>query len=199
MSWMQTYTGQRVSFHSPHPLSIDPIDIAVALSRQPRFAGHTRWPYSVAQHCVQASRCDSAFHAREKLVHDAAEAYTMDLVRPLKDVLGGNLRDVEDRLNRAIANRFNVLYPWPAEVHVVDDRMLATEVRDLVDRPSWSPAALPYDWRITPWKRSKALRKFVERFEELFGETIDRSRLPPKRGVVRNSSVPTRKTQGGDP
>lgn len=54
----ETASGTIVDLADPHPDSIKLGDIAWALSRQNRYAGHTisKKPYTVAQHTVQVSR-----------------------------------------------------------------------------------------------------------------------------------------------
>ena len=48
--YIQTVSGRRVNPFAPSAEDIDLGDIAVALSNQCRFGGHTRRYYSVAQH-----------------------------------------------------------------------------------------------------------------------------------------------------
>lgn len=54
----ETASGTIIDLADPHPDDIKIADIAWALSRQNRFAGHTiaKKPYSVGQHTVQVSR-----------------------------------------------------------------------------------------------------------------------------------------------
>lgn len=47
-----TRTGQLVDLLNPEPRTIKLADIALALSRIPRFAGHTIRPWTVADHCL---------------------------------------------------------------------------------------------------------------------------------------------------
>jgi len=53
--WLMTFTGRHFHFLSPNVDEIDIMDIAVATSREGRFAGHCWSFYSVAQHCVHVS------------------------------------------------------------------------------------------------------------------------------------------------
>jgi hypothetical protein len=50
---IQTRTGKMFNIKHPDPDMIDLRDIAAALAKTNRFGGHTREPYSVAQHCVR--------------------------------------------------------------------------------------------------------------------------------------------------
>jgi len=85
---MQTHSGLKFSF-PPTPDMIDLDDIAVSLSRICRYAGHGNRFYSVAEHCVLLARyAREAYDVPELalalLMHDATEAYMMDLPRPVK-------------------------------------------------------------------------------------------------------------------
>jgi hypothetical protein len=60
-------------------------DIAHSLALTNRYNGMTRYPYSVAEHCVRMALCDDLpGHPLAKLLHDAAEAYIGDIVKPFK-------------------------------------------------------------------------------------------------------------------
>ena len=82
--WIQTFTGRAFYVLDPRPEDVDIEDIAHALSMQCRFAGHCREFYSVAQHSVTASWLVPPEDALWGLLHDAAEAYVVDLPRPIK-------------------------------------------------------------------------------------------------------------------
>lgn len=71
--WMQTYTGRRFWPLDPVAGDIEIMDIAHALSNQCRYAGHTRFHYSVAQHSVQVSENVAPEHALWGLLHDAPD------------------------------------------------------------------------------------------------------------------------------
>jgi len=83
---MMTHSGAMVSMHAGVP-SLE--DIALALSRIPRFGGHCRTPWSVLQHslvCEQIARNDGRTKMTRliALLHDAHEALTGDVPSPLK-------------------------------------------------------------------------------------------------------------------
>ena len=85
---IQTFTGIGFDPINPDPKLIKIEDIAHALSNQCRFSGHARSFYSVAQHsahCAEiACLASNAPLARAMLLHDASEAYLLDMPRPLK-------------------------------------------------------------------------------------------------------------------
>lgn len=131
-AWLQTYTGRQFWPLRPRGEDIDLLDIAHALSNQCRFAGHTRSFYSVAEHSVYVSRIVPPEWAAVGLLHDASEAYLMDVPRPIKGHLGG-YREMEEALMWTVCARFNLTgnpAAWAA-VKYADNAMLAAE-RDQV-------------------------------------------------------------------
>jgi hypothetical protein len=67
----------------------DIVEIAHALANQCRYSGHTRRHYSVAEHSLLVERVVAARGCGPKeqqwaLVHDAEEAYLLDLPSPIK-------------------------------------------------------------------------------------------------------------------
>src|SRR5689334_2642685 len=113
--WMQTFTGRRFYPLSPRPGEIDPADIAHALSLLCRYGGHVDRFYSVAEHCVLMSQAVAPEDALAALLHDATEAYVVDVPRPLKRQLAG-YREIEEQVWFAIAYRFRLDYELPAAV-----------------------------------------------------------------------------------
>lgn len=70
---IETVTGKLVNPSNPDVASIDLNDIAWALSRMPRFAGHTitETPYNVAQHSIYVSELlDELLHNDVKFTDD---------------------------------------------------------------------------------------------------------------------------------
>lgn len=132
--WIQTYTGRKFSPLAPRPLDVSLMDIAHALSNICRFTGHSREFYSVAQHSVFVARLIQTRCFKTKLwalLHDASEAYLCDVAKPVKPLLRG-YAEAEERVMRVVAQRFDLPWPRPEEVHVADMKMLATEFRDLM-------------------------------------------------------------------
>jgi hypothetical protein len=133
-SWILTYVGQQFWPLDPRPEDIKLEDIAHALSMKCRFTGHCMRFYSVAEHCVAASHLVPEKYAAQALFHDAAEAYLPDVASPIKSAMycvDGEVlsfREVEARLERAIAARFNLTFPWAPEIKEVDRRLLVSEL-----------------------------------------------------------------------
>lgn len=147
--WIQTFTGQRFDLVNPAAGAVRLRDIAEALAKANRYTGHTKRPYSVAQHSVFCSLHVSARARRYALLHDAEEAYTGDVSTPMKMALkamgaGEAMQHVAHGVRKAIFERFHLEFPPPediwAEVKKADLLALATEKRDLLCH------ALPWDW-----------------------------------------------------
>lgn len=133
-----TVGGRSFEVWEPDVGKIDLHDIAHALSNLCRYGGHTLKFYSVAQHCVHATEWSATVGAdeeqqREVLMHDASEAYLVDVPRPIKRGRGfeGYL-ELEAILDHAIAKRFGLLDERPPIVKRADMVMLATERRDVM-------------------------------------------------------------------
>jgi hypothetical protein len=134
VSWIQTYTGKRFDPLRPDPELIDIRDIAHSLSNQCRFTGHSQRFYSVAEHSIHVSNFCRPEDALYGLLHDASEAYLVDLPRPLKhdSDFGVGYRRVESRMQDAVAIAFGLSFAMPKSVKVADRNLLLTEKRDLL-------------------------------------------------------------------
>ncbi len=172
--WITTYTGRRVWPLDPHPDDVCLLDIAHALAHLCRFTGHVREFYSVAEHCVRASFVTPQTDSLWALLHDAGEAYLLDLARPVKHLPElAAYREAEARWEEAIATRFGLEMPIPLSVKVVDGLLLRTEQRDLTLASEWrNYEVLPT--RIEPWATPKLARwSYLVRFRELLPDHPD--------------------------
>jgi hypothetical protein len=167
-SWIQTYTGKQFWPLDPRPEEIVLEDIARALSHQCRFSGHTKYFYSVAEHSVNVARLLDKEPEGTRLwglLHDASEAYLVDVPRPVKWFLP-QYKEAEELLHQAIAERFGLGWPIPDAVHHADNVMLATEAHHLLG-PSpapWEdlPEPLPLDGRRLGRYPNHAQAEFLE-------------------------------------
>jgi len=171
-SWIQTYTGKAFFPLDPKIEDIDIIDIAWALSMQCRYAGHCKMFYSVAEHSVLISRAVPTEDRLIGLLHDASEAYLVDLPRPIKWAIDG-YAGYEVTLMNAIAIRFDLRDVTTESVKDADTRILHNERAALMpggDRDWDIPGEpLPYT-NMVGLNPSDAFELFMAEFRHLTGE-----------------------------
>lgn len=173
--WVQTWTGRRVDLLNPDPEAIVIKDIAYSLARQHRYNGHTDRPWTVADHSVLVSTIIDD-HTGWGLMHDAAEAYTGDIVSPMKRIPGVReiIEGIEDGLIVAIASRFGLPIEFPDAVHIGDEQALAIECHQLMGGErggDWClPRPAPNGVDVTPldYAANREIR-FMNRFREVVG------------------------------
>jgi hypothetical protein len=166
--WIQTYTGKKFFPLDPRPEDVCIEDIAHALSLLCRFGGHCRKFYSVAEHSARVSEACDPTDAMWGLLHDASEAYLVDVPRPIKGYLVG-YREIEAQVQRAVCEHFGLSVEQPDSVSVADSVLLHTEARDLMGQPpnSWKHMAEPLKARILPWDAEYAEQHFLKVFNRL--------------------------------
>ncbi len=173
--WNQTFTGLRYDLECPDPTSITIQDVAHALSQINRFTGHSRFPYSVAQHSVLGARqLSHEGHTegvqREFLLHDAHEAHIGDVASPIKRCLGLAWGDFERRHELALRTRFGLPRDMCKAVKEMDLRMLVTEAAQLLTRPPepWGIPAEPIEGlKIIQWDPVYARHAFLSECNRL--------------------------------
>lgn len=110
---IRTVSGKYVNFIEPDSATITIHDVAHALSKICRYNGHVRRFYSVADHCIYCVKMAVHDGIVDKrllqtiLLHDAAEAYIGDVVKPLKNLLP-QYREIEKRLENVIEKAFDI-------------------------------------------------------------------------------------------
>lgn len=137
---IRTYTGKYVNVFNPDPETICIEDIAHSLSMQCRFGGHLRRHYSVAEHCENvAANTPEPQYKLASLLHDASEAYLLDIPSPIKAHLP-DYKKIEDNLMQCIAKKFGFEYPLHESVKKSDKLMLEIEWREfvLLQRTGWT-------------------------------------------------------------
>jgi 5'-deoxynucleotidase YfbR-like HD superfamily hydrolase len=114
-AWQRMLSGRRLDLLDPSPLDIEITDIAHGLARVARWNGQTAGDhaFSVAQHSLLVETifrlhepAASADQQLAALLHDGPEYVIGDMISPFKSVVGGDYKAVEDRLQRAIHQRF---------------------------------------------------------------------------------------------
>ena len=168
--WTQTFLGKQFFPLSPRVEDIDIRDIAHALSMQCRFSGHVIRFYSVAEHSIHvASFCPPKWRLWG-LLHDAAEAYLVDVPRPIKPFLP-QFREIDERITRAVAERFGLepIFPMPDTVKEIDDRILMDERNANMGAPPipWNFELPPLGVELRYWSPAEAEQQFLLAFEAL--------------------------------
>lgn len=169
---MSTWTG--VAFYplDPRPEEVNIIDIARALSNAARYNGMCRF-YSVAEHSVLVSRLVPPELALEGLLHDAGEAYTGDVTRPMKNCMSeddGYFKIERLIWRRAIAPKFSLPETMHPDVMEADLRICKLEKLRLHPRAApWDIPGQTPDMTIVPYLPDSAMHAFLHRFAELAG------------------------------
>lgn len=130
-AYVSTFSGNRFYPLAPRIDRVAIEDIAHGLAYQCRFNGQTREFYSVAQHSLIVASLVPAPLRLAALLHDAAEAYLGDMVKPLK-VLLPEFSALEERVTAIIADTFSIDFSDYAPIKRADLIALATEKRDLM-------------------------------------------------------------------
>ncbi len=191
-AWQRMLSGRRLDLLNPSPLDVEISDIAHGLARVARWNGQTigDYPFSVAQHSILVLEILAATFAtaspREQLfalLHDAAEYVMGDIISPFKAAMGGNYKEIEDRVLSSIHLRFSLpaIRPAKMSLHIKKaDKQAAyfeaihlagfknEEARRLFGAPSLADFDLDgFERLIRPLPTSEAQSRFIERFEKI--------------------------------
>lgn len=142
--------------------------------------------YSVAEHSVYVALylVLLGYSKREiltALLHDGSEAFNGDLIRPLKysSEFSAPFKVVEERNERAIAEKFDLIFPYPAIVKEADEAVTSAEINQIVPQNSdeeWDSGKLhseerraPFDIKmLTPFD---AKRMFMDLYNRIINDT----------------------------
>jgi 5'-deoxynucleotidase YfbR-like HD superfamily hydrolase len=191
-AWQRMLSGRRLDILDPSPLDVELSDIAHGLARVARWNGQTQGDYafSVAQHSILVLTIFAALNQEADaaaklyaLLHDAPEYVMGDIISPFKAAMGGNYKEVENRLLGAVYLRFALGANPPAALYKLikrADREAAYleavhlagfetgEARKFFGEPSLVAFELEgFDKLIQPWPAREAHDRFVAAFEEL--------------------------------
>ncbi len=166
--WIQTAMGRKFWPMDPRPDEVHLDDIAHALALTCRFGGHCLRFYSVAEHSVLLARLCSPEAALWGLLHDASEAYLVDVPRPVKRYLPG-YKETERSIEVAIAARFGLPSDMPGEVKALDNAMLGAEQLQVMAPPpeTWAAMGEPARINLEFWGPEQARREFLTMFDAL--------------------------------
>lgn len=172
--YIYTFSGKRVHAFEPKTSEVGIIDIAHALAYKCRFAGHTSAFWSVADHSYITSLIVPPALALEALLHDASEAYLVDLPRPIKQHLrsqGITVFDaLENGIQNVIAKKYSFNWPVHDKVMEADNVMLKTEIRDFMKPGNYlvnlSKVEALHFTLVPCTSREKSKERFLRRFYE---------------------------------
>jgi hypothetical protein len=175
---MRTYSGRTINPVDLRPEDVSIVDIAHHLSHMgARFNGATSWYYPVAQHSVYVARepcqCmvndrETKVHHQKKLLHDAGEAYLIDLPRPLKKMKEFEFfKPLEDQVLNTVFEAFDLEPGLPECVHEADNVLLVAEGIALMNY-RYYPELRPSTQEIERWTPEQAKDEFLAEFRKLF-------------------------------
>lgn len=158
---IQTISGRHVDVMNPDPDTIILDDIVHAISNLCRYGGHIPHFYSVAEHSTYVAKW---LHAQDAtpdeiitgLLHDAAEAYIGDIVRPLKEHpdFGNTAKNAEERILTIVHAKYGGTYPHADIIHQADQAIYHWEVANI------------RNGYITGWQPGQAREQFIAAYNE---------------------------------
>jgi len=156
--YIRTYTGKYVNPFDMNIEDIDIKDIAHALSMMCRFSGHCQQFFSVAHHSLLVSNALPDDFKLEGLLHDASEAYLVDIPSPIKQKMPQYL-EVENNLMTVISKKFGFTWPSSPEVKKQDKNALEYE---------WENNVINKGIQIVTYEPFIAEKMFLDEFYELY-------------------------------
>lgn len=182
---MFTWSGRNIGLE---PGSEAPTvkDVAMALSRIPRWAGSTLRPFSVLQHSLvvwemATAAEDGAMTRLRALWHDAHEFATGDIPRPFKSE---EQRDIQNKVQHMLWTKTLELspFPFPPDRDVVkelDEEALNAEAHLIVHPaarnyfPKPRPFALSVLFKYLDIGEREAVEKFINLTNDLWREVSE--------------------------
>lgn len=171
-AWIETYTGRAVWPLRPKVEDFSIIDIAHHLANQCRYSGATKWMYSTAQHCclladyVLTVRKGTPLDALQILMHDGAEAYLVDIPRPVKQFMT-EYRVWDKNITMSMREWLGLGgEPVPSWQDELDSRIVIDEREQLLSDSGldWQHPCEPLGIEIDTWMPRFAEQQFLARY-----------------------------------
>jgi len=152
--------------------------IAQGLACEHRFAGQSRFEYTVAQHCVLASRYvangnyigtgEEVFSGSQKvklgaLLHDTSEAVLKDIPGPFKKRLF-SYKSIQNKLDKDIFRAHNIEQLLDSPIIKRIDKELLDAERAVLFRGYTYTGSI----RVEPWDSKYAYYEFLRTYRELW-------------------------------
>ena len=156
----------------PRAEDVDICDIAHHLSMQCRYGGAVEHFYSTAQHCcllaeyAEKHRDASALDCLQVLMHDAAEAYLVDIPRPIKQHMP-EYRAWDHAITDTVRTWLDMGETLPPPyLDEIDNRIVGDERAQLKpDTGHYWGDHKPLGIKIKPWVPAWAKKQFLMRYE----------------------------------
>lgn len=109
----RTYTGIKFNILRPTVDMIEPEDIARGLAHKPHYSGFSPKFFSIAEHSLLVCEFYGMHNPidyigqLQALLHDASEAYTGDMIKPLKNLLP-NFVLIENRIQSVVFTKYGI-------------------------------------------------------------------------------------------
>lgn len=167
--FIRTYSGRKFWPMRPDARDVCMDDIAHALSLNCRWGGHCCYHYPVAAHSLHVSyMAEDAFQG---LMHDASEAYLVDLPKPIKERID-IYKQIEYNVMLVIAMKFGFHWPESPNTKQADEAALSMERDALFTAHNWHDVRRVRAPREVKWKHEERSTRhwkqcFLERAYEL--------------------------------
>lgn len=206
--WIETFTGRAFAPLHPKIEAVSIIDIAHSLANQCRYSGATQHFYSTAQHCcvladyVLQTRKGTMLDALQILLHDSAEAYLVDIPRPVKQFMP-EYRKWDKDITFVIRDWAGLgALPIPEWQDELDSRIISDERAQLMSDSGldWEHRGAALGVNIDPWLPRAAEQNFLMRYAQ-YSSAVHGSiqYLRSGWGIPTNSAfTPDFRTRGGD-
>lgn len=150
-------------------------DIAQGLANTCRFGGQMQKFYSVAQHSILVTMLAPPELQKAALLHDAAEAYLGDIIKPLKNMISG-YAEIETAFERVIFKKFGVDFDLLKEIKPYDMRALTIEY-EAIHGEGLEFKKVFYNGTATPfWTPEKAVDIYVNMLNGLVLQNLFRGK-----------------------
>lgn len=158
----RTFSGITFDILNPTIEMINITDIAIGLTHNSHFNGHSPRFFSIAQHCVmvhdeyQKAKPDADVNMKlMALLHDASEAYTGDIIKPLK-VLVPDFEAIEERIMEVVGEKFNLPIHLKEKIKKYD-----LKVQNIEYEGFYNGEQIEY------WTCKDAFQEFLSRYKTL--------------------------------
>jgi hypothetical protein len=166
--YIRLHSGLKFYPDKPTIKMINLEDIIWSLSHINRFLGHTDKPISVLRHVIHVHDIAPEECKKEALHHDNSESLIGDVVTNVKALLP-TYKDMEIKVEKIIARKFNLIYPYPAAVKIADLTALADEMVQFTSRKDWMDLPFPPSGKkIELWTPEKTRKEFMKRHNALY-------------------------------